>query len=111
MREMTLKRAIREVNPRKTDPNNWPRCYICLKGVDSVQKEDQGKRYIVLRAKCHGAEDVIRVNFEWDMGETDERIPMRGLAFFPVDLETRIDEKKIIHQVKDSIGETKTGDT
>lgn len=104
MRSVKLFKAMREVNNRTPDAGNWPKCYICLKDVDSVNKEDQGKRYVVLRAKHHGAEDVIRVEFDWDMRPEDERIPMRGLAFFPVDVDTRFDEKVLIQQVKTDFG-------
>lgn len=107
MRSVKLFRAMREMKSRVPDGSNWPKCYICLKDVDSVQKEDEGKRYVVLRAKHHGCEDVIRVEFDWDMRPEDEKIPMRGLAFFPVDIDNRPEEKVLVQQVQSDLKASK----
>ncbi len=48
---------------------NWPVCMTCGRDVDAVNIVGDGtnsydNRYVDVMAKCHGAEDVLRVQFE-----------------------------------------------
>lgn len=42
---------------------NWPVCMTCHGDVDSVNVEEVGNQSVVIRAKCHGQESVIRIEF------------------------------------------------
>lgn len=92
-REVQAFKHIQEMRKR-AKMSNWPTCQICLKEVDSVNMEDANRRSVTVRAKCHGAEDVVTVRFDWDWQDTDLGIPLHA-AFFPVDLDTRFEEKVI----------------
>ncbi len=42
---------------------NWPVCMTCHCDVDSVNVEDISKDIVTVRAKCHGEECVIKMEF------------------------------------------------
>jgi hypothetical protein len=42
---------------------NWPVCMTCHGDVDAVNVEDIGKDVVTIRARCHGEESVIKMEF------------------------------------------------
>lgn len=42
---------------------NWPVCKACHGDVDSVNVEEVGNYTVVVRARCHGEESVIKMEF------------------------------------------------
>ncbi len=54
---------------RKT---NWPTCMTCHGDVDSVNVEDVGHQVVTIRAKCHGEESVIKLEFPFRITQRDD---------------------------------------
>ena len=52
---------------------NWPVCMTCHGDVDSVNVEDVGKDVVTIRAKCHGKEAVMKLEFPFQiLSRSDE---------------------------------------
>ena len=52
---------------------NWPVCLTCHGDVDSVNVEEVGNDSVVISAKCHGEESVIKMEFPYRITQrTDE---------------------------------------
>lgn len=52
---------------------NWPVCLTCSRDVDSVNVEDIGHRVVTVRAKCHGEECVIKLEFPYRITRSDDK--------------------------------------
>ena len=44
---------------------SWPVCMTCHRDVDSVNVEDISKDVVTIRARCHGEEAVIKMEFPY----------------------------------------------
>lgn len=51
----------------------WPVCMTCHRDVDSVNVEDIHKNVVVLRAECHGAEAVVKLEFPYGIIRRDDK--------------------------------------
>ena len=51
---------------------NWPVCLKCHGDVDSVNVEEVGHQVVVIRAKCHGEEAVVRMEFPFRITQRDD---------------------------------------
>jgi hypothetical protein len=60
----------RTYGDRKT---NWPVCMTCHRDVDSVNVEDVGHHTVTIRAKCHGAEAVIKIEFPFEITRREDK--------------------------------------
>ena len=60
----------------------WPLCHKCCEPVDAVDMVDGNRTSITVRAKHHGEEDVVRVDFESEPTEDDLSQAWRGMVFF-----------------------------
>ena len=54
---------------RKT---NWPVCLTCHGDVDAVNVEHIGNQFVEIRAKCHGEECTIKLEFPFRIEQKDE---------------------------------------
>ncbi len=52
---------------------NWPVCMTCHQDVDSVNVEDVHNDTVDIRAKCHGEECVIRLEFPFRITRRDDK--------------------------------------
>ena len=46
---------------------SWPVCMTCHQDVDSVNVEDVGNESVTIRARCHGEEAVVRLDFPYQI--------------------------------------------
>ena len=74
---MSKKKLIEQVRQRAFEQHNgiyiprvkgdtkrhWPVCLTCHHDVDSVNVEDISHDVVTIRAKCHGEESVIKMEF------------------------------------------------
>lgn len=51
---------------------NWPVCLTCHGDVDSVNVEEVGHQKVVIRAKCHGEESVIKLEFPYRITQRED---------------------------------------
>ncbi len=51
---------------------NWPVCMTCHGDVDSINVEEVGNDTVVIRAKCHGKESVIRMEFPYRITQRED---------------------------------------
>ena len=74
MKVMKLTEAIRKaahherqliMTPGERTWRTWPVCMTCGREVDSCALENMNNKSCEIRAKCHGQEDAIRI--EWDL--------------------------------------------
>ncbi len=52
---------------------NWPACMTCHQDVDAVNVEEQGNDHVTIRAKCHGEECVIKLEFPFRIERRDDK--------------------------------------
>jgi hypothetical protein len=55
---------------RKT---NWPVCMTCHRDVDSVNVEDISTNVVTVRARCHGQESVIKMEFPYAIVQREDK--------------------------------------
>lgn len=70
---------------RESSLVRFPTCDICLKEVDAIEAPgiDENPPFIDVRARCHGAEDVIRVTrFSADTPISEYTRRLHELRFF-----------------------------
>ncbi len=51
----------------------WPVCLACNRDVDSVNVEDISTNVVTIRAKCHGKESVIKMEFPYAIIRRDDK--------------------------------------
>jgi hypothetical protein len=74
----------------RSDTNRgWPTCHACRNqfnghapDLDAVEMVDEGPKHLVVLGKHHGAEDVIRVDWDWPKSEDDVSNAWRAMTFF-----------------------------
>lgn len=52
---------------------NWPVCMTCHTDVDSVNVEEVGNYDVVIRARCHGKEAVIKIEFPFRITRREDK--------------------------------------
>ena len=69
--------------------STWPVCMTCNHDVDSVNVEDVTHERVVIRAMCHGSEDVLKVDFPYQITRRKDadtwehvRTAMNSATFF-----------------------------
>lgn len=45
--------------------DNWPWCPVCSTPVVAYEIVNAGNTYIEVMARCHGKEDVLRIEWPW----------------------------------------------
>ena len=51
---------------------NWPVCLTCHGDVDSMNVEEVGHHNVVIRARCHGEESVIKLEFPFQITRRED---------------------------------------
>jgi hypothetical protein len=68
--------------PSRVEPT-FPMCLQCNEPVDKVEHVDGNAKQLWVRGHHHGKEDVVRVDFEYEMDDEDMQRAFRSLSFFP----------------------------
>lgn len=87
MGQSRIKKLVEAVRERAWQNNNgvfvprvdgdtkratWPQCQTCGRDVDSINVEDAGKDKVTIRAKCHGKEAILVVEFPYGIRSRDD---------------------------------------
>ncbi len=82
------KKLVESIRKRAWDNNNgvfvprnegdqktaqWPTCQTCRRAVDSVNVEDVQSHAVTIRARCHGEECTIRLDFPFRIMARDDK--------------------------------------
>jgi hypothetical protein len=51
--------------PNSGNTRSWPTCKTCLRDVDAVELKNMNSSSVELWARCHGAEDAVRVDYPY----------------------------------------------
>lgn len=84
---MSKRKLIQQVRQRAFEQRNglfvprvegdvkttWPVCLTCHHDVDSVNVEDVSNDVVTIRAKCHGQESVIKMEFPFRITRREDK--------------------------------------
>lgn len=99
MKNQSLEQAIRKGAAQRrglllpsgsTSKRNWPLCMTCGRDVEAAEIKNVNSRSCELWARCHGAEDYIKVT--WD-------VPVRDASADP------LDDKNVGWAIKRAMGD------
>lgn len=73
--------------------DNWPWCSVCEHPVEAYDVVGEGRTYIEVRARCHGRDDVLRIEWPWYLSVTLEDLQhqMARMPFFKHNVSKRIE--------------------